>query len=564
MVDNLHRCMGCMEPIDGSSGVCPNCGYADGTPHLPAYLAPGTALNDRYVVGRLLKYNGESAVYLGFDTVTENKVTVREYMPDTLCSRLKNSSLMNVQQNHLVQYKAYMSEFTELNKTLAKMRTLNHISSAVDMFAENNTTYAVFPYLEGMPLSQYLEAHGGRFTWEEVKKYFPPLFTTASLIHNAGLVHRGISPETIFVTTTGEMKLTDFAISAERTANSELAPELFAGYAAPEQYSANSWQGTWTDVYGISAILYRLLTGMAPADAVVRIGNDVMPSPSEVDPEIPENVSAVIMEGLSLSSDSRIQTITELVTKLFEHAEPPRRQPVPEQRTPSQKSAPARRKSTSGKYIIPIAVGLTTLLILGAVALMCLKMMGYELPSKNSGVTEPETPATIYTPPVTESAPEVTAPIETIPEETLLLKNFVGTVFELIKDSDTYKDFLIFKPEAEYNDTVPKGQIFEQSIPEGTAVPRGTEIEVKVSLGPKNVVVPDWFGMTEKEYIALLDEAGIKYSIEYVIADGFMNGYVCGTSKEPDDTIDVSEGETLIVEVCDNPESSDLIGTFDF
>ena len=52
-----------------SDGPCEKCGYSNDAPYLPSYLAPGTILNDRYIVGKLLSYNGEGATYIGFDRV---------------------------------------------------------------------------------------------------------------------------------------------------------------------------------------------------------------------------------------------------------------------------------------------------------------------------------------------------------------------------------------------------------------------------------------------------------------------------------------------------------------
>ena len=101
-----------------------------------------------------------------------------------------------------------------------------------------------------------------------------------------------------------------------RTANTELKTELFPGYAAPEQYSASGRQGTWTDVYGICAVLYRILTGCMPTEAPSRLDNDNLCAPHELSGSIPVHVSRAIMDGLALNSDERTQTITELVTRL--------------------------------------------------------------------------------------------------------------------------------------------------------------------------------------------------------------------------------------------------------
>ena len=67
---------------------------------------------------------------------------------------------------------------------------------------------------------------------------------------------------------------------------------MFAGFAAPEQYT-NEINGTWTDVYGISAVLYRCLTGCIPTEAIARNGTSLM-EPMMINRNIPANISSVI------------------------------------------------------------------------------------------------------------------------------------------------------------------------------------------------------------------------------------------------------------------------------
>ena len=150
-------CMGCME-YKGTSRVCPKCGYVENTPYLPAYIAPETILHERYLVGQLLSSNGQGATYIAYDTAVSCKVLLNEYMPDGLCVRVKGKPTISVNYNNLAQYKALMAEYTELNKSLAKMRSLSsHLTPTLDLFAENNTTYAVYEYIEGVKLVDYLK-----------------------------------------------------------------------------------------------------------------------------------------------------------------------------------------------------------------------------------------------------------------------------------------------------------------------------------------------------------------------------------------------------------------------
>lgn len=309
-------CFGCFEPVNDEL-KCPHCGYKQQSPYSPSYIAPGTILKEKYMVGKLISHNGEGATYLAYDTVISCKVILKEYMPDVLCTRNTETQSVVVNPGSNVQYKSLMEEFTELNKKLAKLRTIDHIQQVLDLFYENNTTYVVFEYIEGQNLMQYLKENGGSLSWKAVQKLFPPLFTSLSQLHNAGIVHRGISPNTIYVTSKGGLKLTDFCIASARTNNAELTPELFKGYAAPEQYSPSVWQGTWTDVYGISSVLYRILTGCMPTEASLRSESDDLTPPSSLNCDIPDNVSDAIINGMKVAGDERIQSINDFVTLTF-------------------------------------------------------------------------------------------------------------------------------------------------------------------------------------------------------------------------------------------------------
>ena len=309
-------CFGCFEPVNDEPR-CPHCGYKQQSPYSPSYIAPGTILKEKYMVGKLISHNGEGATYLAYDTVISCKVILKEYMHDVLCSRNTETQSVVVNPGSNVQYKSLMEEFTELNKKLAKLRTIDHIQQVLDLFCENNTTYVVFEYIEGQNLMQYLKENGGSLSWKAVQKLFPPLFTSLSQLHNAGIVHRGISPNTIYVTSKGGLKLTDFCIASARTNNAELTPELFKGYAAPEQYSPSVWQGTWTDVYGISSVLYRILTGCMPTEASLRSESDDLTPPSSLNCDIPDNVSEAIINGMKVAGDERIQSINDFVTLTF-------------------------------------------------------------------------------------------------------------------------------------------------------------------------------------------------------------------------------------------------------
>lgn len=577
-MSEFNLCYGCMNKKEtDENGLCVICGYSENAPVLPSYLSPGITLRDRYLVGKMLSYNGESANYIGFDTITQNKVIIKEYFPDTLCSRKPGESIVNVDAQYVAQYKTLMSEFVELNKTISKMRSISHIIPVVDMFGDNNTGYVVLAYYEGITLEEYINHNGGRLTWETVRKFFPPIFTTVSLVHNAGLIHRGICPKNIIICENDEIKLTGFAISDERTANTEIASELYSGYSAPEQYISSARQGTWTDVYGMSALLYKAMTGVTPADAASRTANDIVVPPNSIVPDIPKSVSDVIMSGMEPDGEKRIRTVTDLVTQLFEQPDmagivrlsssSTQTISIPRdainrgmQSRPSYGNRKPMKKQVSrrGVFITVMAAILGLGMFFLIIMLMSWGTDTRSNPPDVSGIVTETTPVSEITtmPPLTER-PTSSAGSEMSNNRTIYVMNDItGRVYDIISNSESYSS-LVFNPVYEYNDEYGKGIIFEQSIEKNTNYEEGAEITVKVSMGSKLATIPDYISLPKRDYFAMLGELGIKYEEKLIETSDVKAGYVVKLSKEAGEKIDVEKGEVLIVYVATKPPETE-------
>lgn len=566
MLTETTLCMGCMNDKT-YDGPCKLCGYSDSDPYIPAYLAPKTTLNDRYIVGRLLSYNGEGAVYIGYDTKAGAKVTIKEFMPDTLCSRRKGETEITVNSNNSPLYKTYMSEFEDLNLSLMKLDGMTHIQAVLDVFSENNTCYAIYEFINGISLKTFLANSSGVLTWDQVKELFPPIFTTLSLVHQAGIIHRGLSPQTIFVTDKMELKLTSFCISAARTTNTEIACEIFNGYAAPEQFTNDEMNGTWTDVYGIAAVLYRVLTNTAPIE--VHSGHTAeLPEPILVNRNIPANVSKVIMHGMALSTEHRIRSIGDFVSRLFA---PPKYTAAPSgTKKPSeaamrnlspkaQKRLKKQQKERRKTLVVLIIAGITLIMF---TVVFALAMNGKFAPDPNpnsSGATESSSqstassstpvqstvsePSSVSSEPTSDDESDVVSE----PEDLIEVPDF--TDYKYDSTVTRYEGIFTFVPTYVYSDTHPAGRMFDQSIDEGTMVTKGEQISVMVSKGSSAVPLPAYKDMTGEDYVAKLTSLNIKYSIMEVSSRDVKKGYVIMCSKEAGDIISVADGETVIVYV---------------
>ena len=214
---NENLCMGCMEN-KGDLTVCPYCGYSENGPRIQSCLPPRSLIGGRYLAGKVLSYNGEGVTYIGYDTVADRKVSVREFFPDALVTRAEDGKTVEVRPNCQIQFKTYLSDFLEVNEKVARLRSISCLAQILDIAEDNCTVYAISEYPLGETLESFLERRGMMLTWGETYDLMMPVIRTMQLIHEDGIIHRGISPQTVYITPSGKAKLTGFCISAVRAA----------------------------------------------------------------------------------------------------------------------------------------------------------------------------------------------------------------------------------------------------------------------------------------------------------------------------------------------------------
>ena len=583
MKKEIERCMGCMN-VKRYSGPCEVCGYIDNDAYPADCLAPRTFIGDRYVIGKLISKGGDSAVYLAYDTKDEKTVEIREFMPDTLCTRAGDGETLEVKDGSLPLFKSYLSEYADLNKTLMNEPESSCIMKIYSIFAANGTGYVVTEHAEGETLADYLTERGGKLTWGEASRLFPVLLDTLSAINEKGIIHRGLSPETILIRKDGTPVLTSVEISSARTADSELSCEIYDGYAAGEQYDLSERQGSWTDVYGISAVLYRALTGNDPVPARNRKQNDTLPTVFSVNEDIPEYVSDAIAAGMAVTHEERIHDIPALKARLYDapKEEPPAAEPeeegsftprvnvkfdvdeIEERRAAAAKKKKQQKKKSSAN--IGTAAGLIIFFAMVAALVIAIIYFSNEaqnakesaVTAKTSATEAPETEE--EEPDIIETEPaetEPTKPAETISAgERLMMPNFVGRFFN--NTLKTRYSMLDFEAEEEYSDEFAEGIIMEQDIAENTQVTSGTTVHIKVSKGAAFTYLPDYVGMKLSDYTAKLTTLGVRYETVPEETNEVKQGYVVRCSKEIGDRVYISENEGITVYYAVKPTAEEL------
>ncbi len=309
MTDSYNRCYQCMHEIKIGTTICPNCNYpiAKNLTCLNI-LKPGTILANRYIVGNVIEKNQENITYIAFDKHLDVKVSVKEFFPMSLATRL-NSKEVIPNDKDLELFNKINSEFISIFSVLSKFRTMPNILKIYSSFSENNTSYVIQEYPSGITLRRYLSNNYGELSWSKSSSMFIELIKSMQHLHNTGIIHCGLSPETILVENE-KLKIIGFSTIYLRTNTSAFPCELYDGYAAPEQYE-NNYCGPWTDVYGIAAVMYKTLTGTMPIASNTRSSNDNLIAPDILNSHVPKNVSLAIMSALTLSPKLRTQTLED-------------------------------------------------------------------------------------------------------------------------------------------------------------------------------------------------------------------------------------------------------------
>ena len=132
------------------------------------------------------------------------------------------------------------------------------------------------------------------------------------------IVHCDISPETIMVTNSGDIKLTDFGPTRYvTTANSKsLSIILKRGFAPEEQYRSKGVRGPWTDVYALGAVMYYMITGTVPQESVERALSDDLKEPSKLGISIPKNIENALMNALNVYQKDRTPSAEAFLAEL--------------------------------------------------------------------------------------------------------------------------------------------------------------------------------------------------------------------------------------------------------
>lgn len=320
----MQICLNCLNTYEEGVKVCPHCGLGNWKYQAAEKtLELGTMLKSRYKIGTVIGDGGFGITYRAVDMNTGKGVAVKEFYPREVVARssMDYTTVKLVNRDNTAQFQKGLNSFLEEANGLARFNNTDKIVNVYDFFEQNGTAYIVMEYLRGKPLSRYAKDHGGKISVSAAINVIMKMCEALSYVHGAGMVHRDISPDNIFVEKTGKIKLIDFGAARESYGNEEktLSIVLKPNYAPPEQFRKKSRQGPWTDVYALGATVYKLLTGRTPDQAIDRIMEDEMQVPSRYNPEVPLFLDWIVMKMMAPKIEDRFQNCDEVRREMLKH-----------------------------------------------------------------------------------------------------------------------------------------------------------------------------------------------------------------------------------------------------
>ena len=240
-------------------------------------------------------------------------VAIKEFFMKDTCEREEGTGKITVpSQGSRAVVELYRKKFVKEAKNIAQMNH-PHIVKVVDVFEENNTVYYVMQYLNGGSLSDYVKQHGALDEAIAIK-YIQQIGSALEYMHQKHICHYDVKPSNILLDDKGGAILIDFGISKGYTEEghqtSSTPVGISAGYAPLEQYQQNLQDfSPATDVYGLAATLFYLLTGKNPPEASIVLNEGIGDKPIGIS----DTVWHAIEQGMNPRKKDRVQTVSEFL-----------------------------------------------------------------------------------------------------------------------------------------------------------------------------------------------------------------------------------------------------------
>ncbi len=480
----------------------------------------GSELGSRYRVEARIGTGGMADVFRGFDPVLHRTVAIK-----VLNARFASDE-------------SFVDRFRREAQAAARLNHPN-IVGVFDHGSDDGTQYIVMEFIEGRTLADALGA-GRRPTPAQAAEIARHICDALAAAHAQGVIHRDIKPANIMVTRDGTVKVMDFGI-ARLVSGPETAPQTSAvlgtaAYLSPEQAQGQPVDAR-TDIYSLGTVLYEMLAGRPPfagespvAIAYKQVNEPPVP-PSQINPDVPPSLDAVVMRALAKNPANRYQTAREfaddldrvregrpvLATPLLPAGEATQ---VISRAQHTQVLPPQTEAPGSGRKVwLGVLIGFLIVAVLAGA--------GYLIYKAVSG----------------------NAPAQT----TVAVKDVFGKTFEEAKKELEAQGLKVADPVSQVDENAVPGTVIAQQPTANTPVAQGSTVTLTVAKASTKVPVPDLSDMTLAQAQDALATVGLGLGSKIdQPSDTVAQGHVI--SQDPLAGAKVKKGSLVDVTVSSGPQ----------
>jgi serine/threonine-protein kinase len=204
----------------------------------------GTTLSSRYEIKEIIARGGMATVYLAKDLRLVREVAVKIIHP------------------HLSEDPVFRDKFFREARMLAKVNHANLVN-IFDQGDYNGNAFIVLELVQGITLRDAIKDLGALHT-TQVLQVSKAMLSALAQAHASGVVHRDLKPENVLLSDDGRIKVTDFGLARELSANTDTGSLVgTVAYLAPEVIRRGKAE-TPSDIYSFGIMLFEMLTGQQP------------------------------------------------------------------------------------------------------------------------------------------------------------------------------------------------------------------------------------------------------------------------------------------------------------